>query len=115
MELKDMAKYQEDFERKLGLYWKRTGRPEDTHKHLIHSVVIFCEEFGEYARTVNKMWYRDRNKSIEEAKMELVDVFIYLLKFANYLDVDLEAEYFAKMKKNERRYRKRLKRSKYSL
>jgi len=82
--------------------------------------ILFAEEVGELARELTQLWRAEKRLRVEgvEAKerfslaaeqrrpqleSELSDCLAYLLKLANYLGIDLEEAYLAKMRENESR------------
>lgn len=71
-------------------------------------LVSLTGELGEAANIVKKVVRGDFK--LEEKKTdlqeEIVDIFIYLLKMSYQLDIDLEAVYIDKMKKNQERFHK---------
>ena len=76
-------------------------------------VVALVGELGEFANIVKKV-NRDNKtlnkgldeKSLEKLREELTDCFIYIVILSNILEMDLEREYFKKMKLNEKRFEK---------
>ena len=81
----------------------------DEAKHfdpdLLLNFVLLQEEIGELARLVSRASRTQGDNlyqppSLEEVGMEMADVLAYLLKLANYLNVDLEAAYLEKMQTN---------------
>ena len=78
---------------------------------LEHLIVCLLGEFGEFSNIVKKIKRGDfslteKNKELKE---EYIDMFIYMIKIANQLDINIEEEYISKMKKNEKKFKKFLK------
>jgi deoxyadenosine/deoxycytidine kinase/NTP pyrophosphatase (non-canonical NTP hydrolase) len=82
--------------------------------------ILFAEEVGELARELTQLWRAEKRLGIEgvevkerfslaaeqrrpQLESELSDCLAYLLKLANYLGIDLEEAYLAKMRENESR------------
>jgi deoxyguanosine kinase len=82
--------------------------------------ILFAEEAGELARELTHLWRTEkqlRSEGVDRGEVlaraaetrrpqlesELSDCLAYLLKLANYLGIDLEEAYLAKMRDNESR------------
>lgn len=78
---------------------------------LEHLIVCMLGEFGEFSNIVKKIKRGDFNLSEkkDELSEEFIDIFIYLIKISNQLNINIEDEYFKKMKKNEKKFKKFLK------
>jgi NTP pyrophosphatase (non-canonical NTP hydrolase) len=74
---------------------------------LEHLVVCLAGELGEFANEVKKVIRGDSRyeAALPALKEELADIFIYVLKLGNQMSIDLEAEYFKKLRTNEERFR----------
>lgn len=78
---------------------------------LEHLIVCMLGEFGEFSNLVKKVKRGDfslsqAKKQIDE---EFIDIFIYMIKIANQLDIDIEQSYFNKMATNQMKFEKFLK------
>jgi NTP pyrophosphatase (non-canonical NTP hydrolase) len=118
--IKEILEYQKNFDIKHGWYWGETTE-EKKLGHLQYAVMAMTGELGEFANALKKA-IREFNakktipKEVEtdgkiidlESKLreEITDVFIYTVKVALALGMDLEKEYFDKMKKNEVKHEK---------
>lgn len=75
---------------------------------LLELTVALAGEVGEFANVTKKIARGDFK--LEEAKRELgdelADVFIYVIKLADQLGIDLEAAYRKKLAYNEERFDK---------
>lgn len=75
--------------------------------YLEHMAVCLVGEVGEFCNVLKKVVRGDL--TLVDAKPdlaeELTDSFIYLIKIANQFDVDLEAEFLAKIEKNKVRFK----------
>lgn len=65
----------------------------------------FTEEVGELAKAIRKAKKRhlDSSSHVGEIPEELADIFIYLLYFSNYFDIDLEQAFRDKEEINKQR------------
>ena len=88
---------------------------------IFYNYILLVEEMGELARDFTKIWTRKssllkagmdtieaQQQAIREHRTqigdELADLMAYILKLANYIDVDLEQAYIAKMMRNINRH-----------
>lgn len=110
MSLKEIAKYQEEFDKKYFSSWDE----KVTKLEFLQSMIVaLIGEVGEFANIVKKV-NRDSKilgkdldeKTIEKLREELTDCFIYIVILGNLLEVDLEKEYYKKTKYNEKRFEK---------
>lgn len=112
MDLKEISKFQREFDKKHGWDWSKSSE-EDRIKHLQYGTIALTGEVGEFANIVKKI-LREFNFSkkipkeeYEKLKEEIIDIFVYFLKLADQLlEIDIEKEYFKKMKVNEKRFEK---------
>ncbi|MEM5793706.1 MAG: MazG-like family protein [Candidatus Aenigmatarchaeota archaeon] len=112
MDLKEIAKFQREFDKKHGWDWSKSSK-EEKIKHLQYATIALAGEVGEFANTVKKI-LREFNFSreipkgeYEKLKEEIIDVFVYFIKIADQLlELDVEKEYLKKMEKNEKRFAK---------
>jgi len=110
MDLKQLQQFQEDFDKKHG--WENRVKGEMFFEKLKILTICLTGEIGEFANELKKL-LRDKKAGIDtkrkrlpKLKEELIDIFIFLLKTSITLGVDLEKEYFEKMKKSEKRFKK---------
>lgn len=114
MDLKTLAASQAEFDGRHG--WSTdTPDPATLVAGLQRDIVGLVGELGEFANIVQKI---ERNSALgaepyaalteqhEAMAEELADSFIYLIRLANRLGIDLEAEYTKKAKKNAERFAK---------
>ncbi len=99
------------FDKDYGIDWSNV-QADELLDALQYGIVALAGEVGECANIVKKMM-RDKIKTgtydtamIEPIKEELIDVFIYVLKAAILLQIDIEKEYFRKMEINKKRFAK---------
>jgi len=78
---------------------------------LEHLIVCMLGEFGEFSNIVKKIKRGDFRLSEKKEQLdeEFIDMFIYMIKIANQLDINIEDEYIKKMKKNEKKFEQFLK------
>lgn len=111
MELKDIVKFQKQFDEEHGWDWDvedDSGRLE----RLKYVAIAIAGEAGEFANIIKKA-LREKfpegklpdAEKLEMLKKELIDIFIYTLLASRALDVDLESEYFKKIEELRRRFK----------
>jgi len=107
----EIYRYQAEFDKRHGWYWSIQNE-KDFINYLQYLGIALSGEVGEFCNLVKKFvrGYRStrkmKNDMMERLKEELIDVFIYVIKGASQLfKIDLEKEYFRKMKVNEERFR----------
>lgn len=112
MDLAKLAAVQRAFDAAHG--WLPAEADKTSLLQFLRSDVIgLCGEVGEVAGIVKTLGLlpntclqdalRDRMPELHE---ELIDVLIYLVRMLDYLNVDVEAVYLEKLKKNEERFRR---------
>jgi len=105
MDLKDLMKIQNEFDRRHG--W---GCPIDENniQELERLVVCLTGELGEFANLVKKIFRGDLlyDKTKGKLEEEVIDIFIYLMIVCNEMEIDLENSYLRKLEKNEERFAK---------
>ncbi len=75
---------------------------------LPYNVMLLVEEVGEVAKEIRRMEYALNGSGGEQAiaaarerlRDELADCLAYIVKLANYTDIDLERAYVQKMRDN---------------
>ncbi len=112
VELKDIFKFQKEFDEKHGWIWDHAD-PEKRSNMLKLGALALAGEAGEFANLVKKVWRQlDHDGTGPSAEMvkklqeEIVDVFIYVVTLSENLNLDLEKGYFDKMKFNNERFQK---------
>ncbi len=112
MNLKDLMEFQKEFDKRHGWDWSKAGKKERL-ENLNYLAIALAGEVGEFCNLVKKVTRKFKSKGElpseeewKEMKEELVDIFIYVIKGAAELfNMDLEEEYFRKMKLNEERFK----------
>ena len=112
MDLKELAEYQREFDKRHGWDWSNLNNVEkiDAFNYL---AVALAGEVGEFCNLVKKITRRFRSTGempgedeMDSLYEELVDVFIYILKASEELfKKDLAEAYLEKMRKNEERFK----------
>lgn len=112
MDLKELVKIQKEFDKTHGF-----DSTNNYSKNALMKVALaLMGECGELANLVKKHvrsesaggrdTISDRGRDyLEEAREELADIFIYLMKLSMILKTDLEKEYLKKTKKNKSRFK----------
>jgi NTP pyrophosphatase (non-canonical NTP hydrolase) len=106
--IQDLADIQRAFDLRHG----REGRPwsqridASTLNVLLELTVALAGEVGEFANVTKKIVRGDFNLETAKPELssELADIFIYLLKLADQLGIDLEAAFRSKLEYNEKRF-----------
>jgi len=112
-ELKELVEFKKEFDRKHGNWTWESSNDKEKLNWLAEGAICLTGEIGEFANLVKKARRRfvslnelPSNDEYAKMKEEIVDVFIYILKVAGQiLDMDLEKEYFEKMKINNGRFK----------
>jgi NTP pyrophosphatase (non-canonical NTP hydrolase) len=116
MNIQQMAERQAEFDRRHG--WS-TLNTDDSNRiaWLKEDLIGLVGEIGELANEVKKLTLESRLLPAEELASllkkaqpkladELIDTFIYLLRLATTLNVDLEKQLIEKQAKNEARFKR---------
>ncbi len=108
MELKEIIKLQKEFDlkHKINFNWAEEIS-EKNLEHLQFLVLSLAGEVGEMANCVKKVIRGDEQylTSKDRITEELTDVFIYVLKLAYQMNVDLERSYLQKLEINKSRFK----------
>lgn len=112
MELKQLVQMQREFDERHG-WTPEASDPEAVASFMVRDLIGMFGEMGEFANAVKKVQLttgtdleRALNEQAPYLKEELVDFMIYVIRFAAYLDIDLEAEYLRKLSFNEERFQR---------
>lgn len=109
MSLKELVAFQEEFDGRHEGYFRWNSKVTENNMELLEFLMLsLTGEVGEAANIVKKIVRGDFSLAEKKADLqeEIADIFIYLLKLSYQMDMDLEAVYFEKMKKNQERFRK---------
>ena len=112
MNLRELGKYQRDFDSRHGWDWSGL-RGAERIEALNYLAVALAGEVGEFCNLVKKITRRFRSTGempgedeMDSLYEELVDVLIYILKASEELfKKDLAEAYLEKMRKNEERFK----------
>jgi len=105
--IQEIVEFQRKFDSQRGWLW--SADPSKKLERLQEGVVCLTGEVGEFANALKKVIrHSERGFPTEELwgamREELTDVFIYFLKLADLLGMEIDKEYFKKMSKNEGRF-----------
>ncbi|MFX0169532.1 MAG: hypothetical protein ACFE89_09300 [Candidatus Hodarchaeota archaeon] len=109
----EMIEAQNVFDKAHGWFWGDS--PENQSEYIGYAIVALVGELGELANEFKK-WLREGGKGklpqslIAHFSEEMADIFIYLIKMASCLGLDLESLFYDKLKKNTERFQQFLKR-----
>lgn len=109
MHIKEIVKFQDAFDKKHKNKFSWNQKINDENIEMLEFLLVsLFGEIGETSNIVKKIVRGDFKlfEKKEELSEEIADIFIYLIKIANQLDIDLEKEYFKKMEKNSERFKK---------
>lgn len=75
------------------------------HRNVVAQFLKFTEEVGELAKVIRKSEKMgiDKNSHVGDVSEELADIFIYLIHFCNYYNIDLEKAFRDKEEVNKKR------------
>ena len=109
MHISEIMKMHENFENRHGWNARIGDKFSKAFMDMIfREVVLMAGELGEFANKAKKMRREGEwtESDIAELREELTDIFMYLLKTAATLDMDIEKEYLEKLKRNEERFKR---------
>ncbi len=112
MEIKEILEKQVASDESLGFQVKFSNK-EKMYDQLTKDLVGLFGEIGEFSNIVKKITIKLSNPDKYDLKIdvaedglreELIDTFIYILRIAAILNVDIEKEVLKKMQVNDNRY-----------
>lgn len=113
MEMADLVNLQKQFDKRHG--WDASDADETTTIDFIaRDIVGLVGEIGEFANLIKKLQLLERypqqmsdefRQCRKDLSMELVDSFIYVLRLAELLDIDLEETYLEKLSMNTEQFK----------
>ena len=109
MDIKDLMKIQSEFDLKHTGNFNWNEKITDNNIEILEFLFIsIFGEVGEAANLVKKSVRGDYKLDYikEDLSEEITDIFIYLMKLCNQLDIDLEECYMKKLEKNIVRFKK---------
>jgi NTP pyrophosphatase (non-canonical NTP hydrolase) len=111
-EVKTIMQFQKNFDASHGWAWDWSSDVGQNVQNLQKGVVALTGEVGEFANLVKKAG-REHGAGnalpddiVDKMREELVDMFIYLIKLALLLDMDLSDDYYKKMAFNAERFKR---------
>ena len=109
--LKEIFEFQRKFDARRGWDWSFPKDGETRMRFLQHGTIALAGEVGEFANVLKKAMRHyestgelPNSEDYEKLNEELVDVFIYIVKLAIALEMDLAKGYFDKMKFNDKKF-----------
>ena len=108
MTLKELTRVQEEFDSAHAGYFKWNSKISEENLEMLEFLLVsLTGELGETSNIVKKIARGDFRLEEKRADIqeEIADMFIYLLKLAYQLDIDLEDAYLDKLKKNQERFK----------
>lgn len=112
MEIKDLIKLQDEFNKKAFPKFWDIKSEEDFLNRLLFLSVAISGEVGEFNNLVKKLYrskfYKEEElENIDERiREEFIDIFIYLLTIAILMNIDIEKEFLKKLEYNKKRFMK---------
>lgn len=113
MNLNDIVQTQKEFDANHG--WTPDENIVNIVSYINKDIIGIVGELGEFANKIKKINLildhdsEDVRKLYEEYKdnlsEEVIDTFIYLIRIASHLNIDIEKEYFKKLQHNFEKYR----------
>lgn len=109
--MKAIFEFQRKFDARRGWDWTRPRDEETRMKFLQHGTIALAGEVGEFANVLKKaLRHYESTGELPTSEVygklneELVDVFIYVVKLAIALEMDLSNGYYDKMKFNDKKF-----------
>ncbi|KUO52225.1 MAG: hypothetical protein APF76_04075 [Desulfitibacter sp. BRH_c19] len=109
MDLKEIIKIQEEFDQNHSSKFNWNKKITNDNLEMLEFILIsMFGEIGETANLVKKIIRGDFKLDEKRSALseEIADIFIYLIKLSNQLDIDLEQSYFNKLEKNRKRFQR---------
>lgn len=82
--------------------WKQFHNPKDVSISLLLEAAELLEHFQ--WKSPKEMEALPKTKEFDGVKEEVADIYYWVLLIAHDLNINLEKEFLAKMKKNEKKY-----------
>ena len=114
MNIAELIALQRAFDDRHG-WTPNAHEPDRVLEAIMGDIVGMASEFGELADIVHKMRLEqgageDVRQLLDSQRplmaRELVDVFVYLMRIASHLHIDVEATYRSKLAENEVRFQR---------
>ncbi|WP_238907677.1 hypothetical protein [Clostridium sp. YIM B02506] len=112
MDLNKIIEIQKAFDSKHG-WTPKSSQIEEIVDYINKDIVGLVGELGEFSNQIKKInLVIDSNRSgekiyydkLENLSEEIVDTFIYIIRIASHLNLNLEEEYLKKLHSNELRF-----------
>ena len=82
--------------------WKQFHNPKDLAISLLLEAAELLEHFQ--WKSPEEMDKLTKTKELDDVKEEVADIYYWVLLISHDLNINLEKEFLAKMKKNEKKY-----------
>lgn len=108
MTLKEIIDLQKEFDSNHESKFPWNNQITDNNlENLEFLLVAFAGEFGEVSNIVKKIVRGDfsLDEKRDEISEEIADMFAYLIKLSYQLNIDLEATYINKIRKNQEKFK----------
>jgi len=109
---KEIVEFQKKFDRAHGLSWDVAKSEQEKLQKLQYLAIALSGAVGKFSDILKRIMRESMVRGVLPAdtmtralKNELVDVFIYTIITSSALQMDMEEEYFGKMRMNEVRLR----------
>jgi len=113
LSFREISEMQHAFDAKHGFYIDKTTT-QDKYNQISKDLIGLYGEVGEFSNIVKKInllldkehdnCVSDLEEKENGLREELVDTFVYFVRLAKALDLDLEVEYLKKLDKNRAKY-----------
>lgn len=107
MNLEQLIEIQKEFDSKHKGNFEWAQKIDEDNIHVLEYLLLcLVGEFGETSNLVKKVLRGDNTLSdiMPCLSEEITDIFIYILKIAYQLDIDLEKKFLGKLSKNKERF-----------
>jgi NTP pyrophosphatase (non-canonical NTP hydrolase) len=83
--------------------WEKFNSP----KNLTMALAVEASELLEIFQWLNEkesLNIKNNPKKFQDVKDEIADIFVYIIRIADVLDIDIDKAFYEKMKKNKSKY-----------
>jgi len=107
MDIKELMKIQNDFDAQHAGRFQWASKVNEENLDILQFLILaLVGEVGEFANIVKKVVRGDNSfiSSKSDMEGEVTDIFIYLIKICNQMDIDIEKTYLNKLDQNKERF-----------
>lgn len=107
MDLKDLMNLQMEFDLNHSSRFDWSIKITDSNPEILEFLIIgMVGELGELANLIKKIIRGDTNinNEINNIEEEISDIFIYLIKMCNQMNINLEESFLKKLDVNKKRF-----------